>query len=162
MFFGLNRSSKLSLDRNSGDILTCAIWAAIRIPPIGIRYTRGVAQAFSNTKLLAVIPATLKAMAITAQRIYSSFRPGGVKVHAGAPVIEQGMREEDFADLAKAGVKLLGEIGLGGVKDGPTGRKMVEWARTNLGLEIDGALLTGITADQARDLLWNAFDARYR
>jgi len=71
----------------------------------------------------------LKAMAITAQRIYSSFRPGGVKVHAGAPVIEQGMTEEDFADLARAGVRLLGEIGLGGVKDGPTGRKMVEWAR---------------------------------
>jgi enamidase len=71
----------------------------------------------------------LKAMAITAQRIYSSFRPGGVKVHAGAPVIEHDMTEEDFADLAKAGVRLLGEIGLGGVKDGPTGRKMVEWAR---------------------------------
>lgn len=71
----------------------------------------------------------LKAMAITAQRIYSSFRPGGVKLHAGAPVIEQGMTEEDFKDLADAGVRLLGEIGLGGVKDGPTGRKMVEWAR---------------------------------
>jgi enamidase len=71
----------------------------------------------------------LKAMAIASQRAFSSFRPGGVKVHAGAPVIEQGMEEQDFADLAKAGVKLLGEIGLGGVKDGPTGRKMVEWAR---------------------------------
>lgn len=71
----------------------------------------------------------LKAMAITAQRIYSSFRPGGVKLHAGAPVIEQGMTEEDFKDLADAGVRLLGEIGLGGVKDGPTGRTMVEWAR---------------------------------
>ena len=67
----------------------------------------------------------LKAMAITAQRIYSSFRPGGVKLHAGAPVIEQGMTEADFKDLADAGVRLLGEIGLGGVKDGPTGRKMV-------------------------------------
>lgn len=71
----------------------------------------------------------LKAMAITAQRIYSSFRPGGVKLHAGAPVIEHGMTEADFKDLADAGVSLLGEIGLGGVKDGPTGRKMVEWAR---------------------------------
>ena len=71
----------------------------------------------------------LKALAITAQRTFSSFRPGGVKVHAGAPVIEQGMVEEDFKDLANAGVKLLGEIGLGGVKDGPTGRKMVAWAR---------------------------------
>lgn len=71
----------------------------------------------------------LKAMAITAQRSFSAFRPGGVKLHAGAPVIEQDMEEQDFKDLAEAGVKLLGEIGLGGVKDGPTGRKMVAWAR---------------------------------
>jgi len=71
----------------------------------------------------------LKAMAIAAQRAYTNFRPGGVKLHAGAPVIETGMVESDFAELAAAGVKLLGEIGLGGVKDGPTGRKMVEWAR---------------------------------
>ena len=71
----------------------------------------------------------LKAMAIAAQRAYTNFRPGGVKLHAGAPVIEQVMVESDFAELASAGVKLLGEIGLGGVKDGPTGRKMVEWAR---------------------------------
>lgn len=71
----------------------------------------------------------LKAMAISAQRQFSAFRPGGVKVHAGAPVIEPGMEESDFAELAAAGVTLLGEVGLGGVKDGPTGRKMVAWAR---------------------------------
>ena len=39
------------------------------------------------------------------------------------------MVEEDFKELAAAGVKLLGEVGLGGVKDGPTARKMVGWAR---------------------------------
>lgn len=71
----------------------------------------------------------VKAMAIFAQRAFSAFRPGGVKVHAGAPVIEPGMEEHDFAELAAAGVKLLGEVGLGGVKDGPTARKMVAWAR---------------------------------
>ena len=71
----------------------------------------------------------LKAMAIFHQRMYAAFRPGGVKVHGGAPIIEQGMVEQDFADLAKAGVTLLGEIGLGGVKDGVTGHQMVEWAR---------------------------------
>ncbi len=71
----------------------------------------------------------LKALAITAQRAFSNFRAGGVKVHAGAPVIEQGMVENDFAELAAAGVKLLGEVGLGGVKDGETARKMVAWAR---------------------------------
>ena len=71
----------------------------------------------------------LKAMAIAAQRWYENFRPSGVKVLAGAPVIEHGMEEQDFKDLADAGVKLLGEVGLGTVKDGPTARKMVDWAR---------------------------------
>ena len=71
----------------------------------------------------------LKAMAIFAQRAFWTLRPGGVKVHAGAPVIEAEMVEEDFKELAAAGVKLLGEVGLGGVKDGPTARKMVGWAR---------------------------------
>jgi len=71
----------------------------------------------------------LKALAIAAQRTFSAFRPSGVKVHAGAPVIEKGMVEEDFRDLAAAGVKLLGEVGLGSVKDGETARQMVGWAR---------------------------------
>ena len=71
----------------------------------------------------------LKALAITAQRTFAALRPSGVKVLAGAPVIEQGMVEEDFKALAEAGVRLLGEVGLGSVKDGPTARQMVGWAR---------------------------------
>lgn len=71
----------------------------------------------------------LKALAITAQRSFDAFRPGGVKVHAGAPVVEKGMVESDFAELAKAGVKLLGEIGLGSVKQGAEAKQMVAWAR---------------------------------
>jgi enamidase len=71
----------------------------------------------------------LKAMAIYAQRTFSSFRASGVKLHAGAPVIEPGMEEHDFKELADAGVRYLGEVGLGGVKDGATARKMVAWAR---------------------------------
>jgi enamidase len=71
----------------------------------------------------------VKAMAIFAQRAFSAFRPGGVRVHAGAPVIEHGMVEEDFKELAAAGVTMLGEVGLGSVKDGATARQMVAWAR---------------------------------
>src|ERR1700751_4961829 len=71
----------------------------------------------------------LKAMAITAQRAFTAFRPGGVKVYAGAPVLEHGMVEDDFKELAAAGVKFLGEVGLGSVKDGKTARQMVTWAR---------------------------------
>jgi enamidase len=71
----------------------------------------------------------LKAMAIFAQRAFSAFRPGGVRIHAGAPVLEHGMVEEDFKELAAAGVTMLGEVGLGSVKDGTTAHQMVAWAR---------------------------------
>jgi len=71
----------------------------------------------------------LKAMAIASQRWYENFRPSGVKVHAGAPVLEEGMEEEDFKNLAEAGVTLLGEVGLGSVKAGEQAKQMVAWAR---------------------------------
>ncbi len=71
----------------------------------------------------------LKALAITAQRAFDNFRPAGVKVLAGAPVIEKGMVESDFKELAEAGVGLLGEVGLGTVKAGYEAKEMVAWAR---------------------------------
>src|SRR5262249_50235455 len=71
----------------------------------------------------------LKALAITAQRAFHNFRPGGVKVLAGAPVLEHGMVESDFQELAQAGVTLLGEVGLGSVKAGAEAKQMVAWAR---------------------------------
>src|SRR5215468_7375806 len=71
----------------------------------------------------------VKALAITAQRAFDGFRPGGVKVLAGAPVLEKGMVESDFKELAAAGVRLLGEVGLGSVKAGDEAQKMVAWAR---------------------------------
>jgi enamidase len=71
----------------------------------------------------------LKALAITAQRSFANVRPGGVKLHAGAPLIERGMVESDFAELAAGGVTLLGEVGLGTVKAGYEAKEMVAWAR---------------------------------
>ncbi len=71
----------------------------------------------------------LKALAIAAQRSFSNARPSGVKVLAGAPVLEQGMVESDFAELAAGGVTLLGEVGLGSVRAGYEAREMVAWAR---------------------------------
>src|SRR3972149_1698229 len=71
----------------------------------------------------------LKALAIVAAKAYQNLRPAGVKVHAGAPILELGMVEEDFAEMAKAGVKLVGEIGLGSVKTGHDAAPMVTWAK---------------------------------
>ena len=41
-------------------------------------------------------------------------------------------------------------------------RELVEWARKEVGLEIPEAELTGVTQETARQILWNAFDERYR
>ncbi len=73
----------------------------------------------------------IKALAVAAQRSFASFRPGGMKVIAGALILEPGLVESDFRELAAAGVTILGEVGLGGVKDGPTGRQMIAWARAH-------------------------------
>ncbi len=70
-----------------------------------------------------------KALAIASQRWYENLRPSGVKVHAGAPLLQHGMEEHDFKEMADAGVKLIGEVGLGTVKDGPTAKMMIDWAR---------------------------------
>jgi enamidase len=71
----------------------------------------------------------LKALAIVAAKAYQNFRPGGVKVHAGAPILELGLTEQDFADMAAAGVTLVGEIGLGSVRTGKDAAPMVRWAK---------------------------------
>lgn len=74
-------------------------------------------------------PIGTKALAIAAQRWYENLRPSGVKVHAGAPLLQHGLEEHDFKEMADAGVKLIGEVGLGSVKDGPTAKMMIDWAR---------------------------------
>ena len=71
----------------------------------------------------------LKALAIVAAKAYANFRPGGVKVHGGAPILELGLTEADFAEMAAAGVKLVGEIGLGSVRTGKDAAPMVRWAK---------------------------------
>lgn len=79
-------------------------------------------------------PVGVKALAITAQRTFANFRPTGAKIHAGAPIAETSMVEEDYAEMARAGVKMIGEIGLGTVNTGPEAKKHVDWAR-KYGLE---------------------------
>lgn len=71
----------------------------------------------------------LKALAIVVAKAYSNFRPAGVKVKAGAPILELGLEESDFAEMAAGGVSLVGEIGLGSVKTGKQAAPMVAWAK---------------------------------
>lgn len=98
----------------------------------------------------------LKALAIAVNHAYATFRPGGVKVLAGAPILEMGMVEADFAELGAAGVRLIGEIGLGSVKRGGDAAPMVAWGRAH-GLvstyHTGGPSLAGSGAVTADDVL---------
>jgi enamidase len=74
------------------------------------------------------------ALAVTAQRCFQNFRPAGAKVAAGAPVPELGFARDVYEKLKAAGIRHIGEIGLGTVAKGPDARKVVDWCR-ELGLE---------------------------
>ncbi len=74
-------------------------------------------------------PSGAKALALLAHKSFSNLRPAGVKVFAGAVMLEKGMRESDFQELAAEGVHLLGEVGLGTVKDPDEAAEMVRWAK---------------------------------
>lgn len=73
--------------------------------------------------------AGVKALAILAHKSFSAARPSGVKVHAGAVLLENDLVEEDFDDLAAAGCRLVGEIGISGVKDPEVAKRMTRWAQ---------------------------------
>jgi len=70
-----------------------------------------------------------KALAILAAKSFASARPAGVKVLGGGLILEPGLQEKDFEELAKEGVKVVGEIGLGGVKSPKDAAPMVKWAK---------------------------------
>ncbi len=74
-------------------------------------------------------PAGVKALAILAAKSFSNFRPGGGKVVGGAVILEKGLTEEDFKEMAKEGVKTVGEIGLGSIKTPEEAAPMVKWAK---------------------------------
>ncbi len=74
-------------------------------------------------------PSGAKALALVAHKSFSNLRPAGVKVHAGAVMLEKGLQEHDFQELAAEGVHLVGEVGLGTVKDPEEAAEMVRWAK---------------------------------
>ena len=70
-----------------------------------------------------------KALAILAAKSFAAARPGGVKVLGGALILEPGLQEKDFEELAREGVRVVGEIGLGGIKGPKDAAPMVKWAK---------------------------------
>lgn len=58
-----------------------------------------------------------KALAVTAREIWRNYRPKGIKVYGGALLPAPGLTEADFVDLARSGIKVLGEVGMSRLRD---------------------------------------------
>jgi enamidase len=70
-----------------------------------------------------------KALAILSARAYANFRPGGVKVMGGGLILEKGLTEKDFEEMAREGVRHVGEIGLGSIKQPEDAAPLVRLAK---------------------------------
>ena len=60
-------------------------------------------------------PEGVKALAVAAQRCFADYRPGGMRVIAGSVILEPGLKQADFEELAQKGVRLA-KAGFGAVK----------------------------------------------
>jgi enamidase len=72
----------------------------------------------------------VKALALTAQRAFDSYRPGGVKVLAGSVIIEPTLEPEDFAELRDRGV-WLAKVGFGDFSPQADAAPLVRAAQKN-------------------------------
>ena len=97
-----------------------------------------------------------KALAILAAKSFALARPAGVKVLGGGLILEPGLQEKDFEELAKEGVKAVGEIGLGGVKSPKDAAPMVKWAKKYgmvVMMHTGGTSIPGSTTVPADDVI---------
>jgi enamidase len=101
-------------------------------------------------------PSGTKALAILGKKSSMNFRPGGAKLHGGSLILEKGLVEEDFKELAKEGVDIVGEVGLGSIKSPKDAAPMVKWAKQNgmtVMMHTGGTSIPGSSTITAKDVI---------
>src|SRR6266702_1826564 len=73
-------------------------------------------------------PVAAKALAIAAAKCFANFHPNGMKVNAGSVILEPGLTEADFAEMARHGVRHA-KYGFGGYPDPRDGAPEVRHAQ---------------------------------
>ncbi|HJO71996.1 MAG TPA: amidohydrolase family protein [Rhodospirillales bacterium] len=103
-------------------------------------------------------PEGVKALAVTAMKCFETYRPGGMRVHAGAVILEPGLTQADFKEIADKGV-WLAKAGFGAVESPYEYTPMVRAAQS-VGMIVNvhtgGASILGssaITGDHLLDMM---------
>jgi enamidase len=73
-------------------------------------------------------PIGVKALAVAAARCFKTYRPGGMRVHAGSVILEPGLNESDFAELRDQGV-WLAKAGFGAFATPFDYAEQIAWAK---------------------------------
>ncbi len=102
-------------------------------------------------------PEGVKALAVAAKKCFDNYRPGGMRVHAGAIILEPGLTQADFDEVAALGV-WIAKAGFGGVKTPFEYSPMVRMAQKAgmiVNVHTGGASIPGsaaITGDHLLDM----------
>jgi enamidase len=102
-------------------------------------------------------PAGVKALAVTAKKCFDNYRPGGMRVHGGAIILEPGLTQADFDEVAALGV-WIAKAGFGAVKTPFEYSPMVRMAQKAgmiVNVHTGGASIPGssaITGDHLLDM----------
>lgn len=101
-------------------------------------------------------PEVFRSLALVTRACYDNYRPGGMKVEAGTLLLVPGLKEEDFALLAKAGCKLVKFIFYPYGADPREQADYLVWARKH-GLRVKihsgGVSRTGVSKPADADLI---------
>ena len=73
-------------------------------------------------------PEGVKALAVAAMKCFEHYRPGGMRVWGGSIIMEPGLVEDDFKEIAAKGV-WLAKAGFGSVKSPYDYAPMTAWAK---------------------------------
>jgi enamidase len=100
-------------------------------------------------------PEGVKALAVAALKCFEHYRPGGMRVHAGSIILEPGLTELDFQEVAAKGV-WLAKAGFGAVKTPFDYVPLVCWAKQHgmiTTVHTGGASIPGSSGIWAEHLL---------
>lgn len=78
------------------------------------------------------VPCTVsgtKAMAVVGKQVWENNRPQGFKVHGGALMLVEGLKDKDFAEMEAEGIKVVGEVGMSPLQDVDKVSEMVKAAQ---------------------------------
>jgi enamidase len=97
----------------------------------------------------------VKALAVAASKCYEQYRPGGMRVVAGSIIIEPGLSEADFREVAGKGVRLA-KAGFGAVETPYDYVPGIGWAKRHglvTTVHTGGASIPGSAAIRAEHLI---------